>query len=113
MLNKELLMVGSTGLEPALSIYIAPPDGPFIPIVTVVLSSGDSLKVSNVGETTFKFSELDLNASIYIKYPEDALLSTTNLTEYPSREGISRVPPLMIDILYIADKTQSASISIV
>lgn len=112
MLNKELLMARSTDLEPVLSIYISP-DVLFMPRVTVMLSSGDPLDVSNTGETTFKFSELDLNARIYIGYDEGTLLSTSNLTEYPSREGISRAPSIIMGIFYIADKTQSASISLV
>lgn len=115
MLNKELLMAGSTDLEPVLSIYISP-DVLFMPRVTVMLSSGDPFNVENTGETTFKFSEIDLNARIYIRYDEGTLLSTSNLTAYrdrPSREGISRTPSIMMDTFYIADKTQSASISLV
>jgi hypothetical protein len=115
MLNKELLMAGSESLEPVLSIYISP-DALFMPRVTVMLSSGDPLNVSNTGETTLKFSEIDLNARIYIRYNEGTLLSTSNLTAYrslPPREGISRVPSVMTDTFYITDKTQSASISLV
>lgn len=112
MLNKELLMAGSTDLEPVLSIYISP-DVLVMPTVTVILSSGDPLNVRNTGETTFKFSEIDLNARIYIRYDDGTLLSTSNLTAYSSREGISRAPSIIMDIFYIADRTQSASISLV
>lgn len=115
MLNKELLMAGSTDLEPVLSIYISP-DVLSMPRVTGTLSSGEPFVVSNTGETTFKSSEIELTASISIRYDEGTLLSTSNLTAYgerPSREGISRAPSLMMDILYIADRTQSASISLV
>lgn len=115
MLSKELLMAGSTDLEPVLSIYISQAVLT-MPSVTVMLSSGDPLKVSNTGETTFKFSELDLNAIICITYDDGTLLSTSNLTAYrdrPSREGISRAPSLIKDTFYIKDKTQSASISLV
>lgn len=112
MLNKELLMAGSTDLEPVLSIYISP-DVLFMPTVTVMLSSGTPFNVENTGETTYKFSEIDLNARIYIKYDEGTLISTSNLTAYPSREGISRAPSTMVDIFYITDRTQSASISLV
>lgn len=115
MLNKELLMAGSTDLEPVLSIYISSAVL-FMPKVTVMLSSGDPFNVTNTGETTFKFSEIDLNARIYIKYDEGTLLSTSNLTAYgkrSSREGISRAPSIMMDSFYIAGRTQSASISLV
>lgn len=112
MLNKELLMAGSTDLEPVLSIYISP-DVIYMPHVSGMLSSGQSFTVNTTGETTFKFSEIELTASIIIKYDERTLLSTSNLTAYPSRESISRAPSLMMDVLYIADRTQSASISLV
>lgn len=111
MLNKELLMAGSTDLEPVLSIYISPDT--FMPRVTVMLSSGDPFNVENTGETTFKFSEIDLNARICVKYDDGTLLSTSNLTACPSRERISRAPSLMMDFFYIKDRTQSASISLV
>jgi hypothetical protein len=112
MLNKELLMAGSTDLEPVLSIYISP-DVLFMPSVSGALSSGEPFYVRHTGETTFKFSEIDLTASININYDEGTLLSTSNLTAYPSREGISRAPSIVVDVLYIADRTQSASISLV
>lgn len=112
MLNKELLMAGSTDLEPVLSIYISP-DVLYMPSVSGALSSGEPFVVSHTGETTFKFSEIDLTASIHIRYDEGTLLLTSNLTAYPSREGISRAPSIMMDVLYIADRTQSASISLV
>lgn len=114
MLNKELLMVGSESLEPVLSIYISP-DAEYLPSISGTLSSGEPFDVSNAGETTFKFSELELTARILIKYDEGTRLSTSNLTRYGerlSRKGISRAPSLMVDYFYIADRTQSASISL-
>lgn len=51
MLNKELLMAGSTDLEPVLSIYISP-DVAFMPSVSGTLSSGQSFTVNTTGETT-------------------------------------------------------------
>lgn len=114
MLNKELLMAGSTDLEPVLSIYISP-DVAFMPSVSGTLSSGQSFTVNTTGETTFKFSEIELTANIRIKYDYETRLSTSNLTAYgerPSREGISRAPALVVDYFHIVDRTQSASISL-
>lgn len=114
MLNKEFLLAGSESLEPVLSIYISP-DVARRPSVSGTLSSGQSFTVETAGETTFKFSEIELTARICIEYNEDVQLSTSNLTEYgerPSREGISRVPAFMWVCLYVADPSQSASISL-
>lgn len=114
MLNKELLMAGSTDLEPVLSIYISP-DLAFMPDVSVTLSSGQPFDVSKAGETTFKFSEIDLAGRIRVKYDYEMRLSTHNLTAYaspPPPERISRAPSLMVDYFQIADRTQSASISL-
>lgn len=112
MLNKEFLMAGSASLEPVLSIYISP-DLAFMPDVSGTLSSGQPFTVSKAGETTFKFSEIELTKSIQIEYDVGTQLSTSNLTAYPSREGISRAPSIVMDVLFIADRTQSASISLV
>lgn len=113
MLNKELLMVRSESLEPVLSIYISP-DIRYLPSVSGMLSSGASFYVRNAGETTFKFSEIELTASISISYYEDEQLSTTNLmpasTSYSG--GDERAPSLMLASFRIGDRTQSASISI-
>ena len=113
MLNKELLMAGSESLEPVLSIYISP-DISFSPAVAGMLSSGESFYVSNVGETTFKFSEIELTASISIRYYEDAHLSTSNLMpEFESYSGrAKRAPASMLESFRIMDRTQSASISL-
>lgn len=114
MLNKELLMAGSTDLEPVLSIYISP-DLAFMPNVSGTLSSGQPFTVSKTGETTFKFSEIDLAGRIRVKYDYEVQLSTSNLTAYaspPPPKGISRAPSLMVDYFQIADSTQSASISL-
>lgn len=114
MLNKELLLAGSESLEPVLSIYISP-DVAGMPSVSGTLSSGQLFAVRTAGETTFKFSEIELTANICIKYNEEVQLSTSNLTEYgerPSREGISRLPAIMGVCLYVVDPSQSASISL-
>lgn len=113
MLNKELLMVGSESLEPVLSIYISP-DLRYLPAVAGRYSSGEYFYVNNAGETTFKFSEIELTASISIRYYEDAQLSTTNLMPaFASYSGVAeRAPALMSESLLIRDRTQSASISL-
>lgn len=113
MLNKELLMVGSESLEPVLSIYISP-DISYLPSVSGMLSSGAPFYVSNTGETTFKFSEIELIASISIRYYEDAQLSTTNLMPASASYsgGDERAPSLMLESFRIRDRTQSASISL-
>lgn len=113
MLNKELLMVGSGPLEPVLSIYISP-DIYYSPSVSGVLSSGEPFYVRNAGETTFKFSEIELTAIISIKYFEDAQLSTSNLTPaFASYSGgAERAPSIMLENFRIRDSKQSASILI-
>lgn len=113
MLNKELLMVGSGSLEPVLSIYIAPYIS-YLPTIYGTLSSGEAFYVSNTGETTFKFSEIELTASISIRYYEDAQLSTSNLMPASaSYSGRAKwVPSVMVESFRIRDRTQSASISL-
>lgn len=113
MLNKELLMVGSESLEPVLSIYISPYIT-YLPTVSGMLSSGEPFYVSNTGETTFKFSEIELTANISIRYYEDAQLSTTNLMPpYASYSGgDKRAPSVMLESFRIRDRAQSASISL-
>lgn len=114
MLNKEFLMVGSEALDPVLSIYISP-DTYYSPSVSGTLSSGESFCVSNAGETTLKFSEIDLTASILIIYIEGAHLYTVNLmlasTSYSG--GAERAASFLEKELRIKDKKKSASISIV
>lgn len=114
MLNKELLMVGSESLEPVLSIYISP-DISYSPSVSGMLSSGESFYVSNAGETTFKFSEIELTASISIRAYEDAQLSFSNLMPaFASYSGrAKRAPESTLETFRISDRTQSASISLV
>lgn len=113
MLNKELLMVGSEALGPVLSIYIAPYLS-YSPSVSGTLSSGEAFYVSDAGETTFKFSEIELTASISIRYYEDAQLSTSNLMLVfaPYSGEAERAPSVMMDTFRIKDRTQPASISI-
>lgn len=113
MLNKELLMVGGGSLAPVLSIYISP-DISHLLSVSGMLSSGEPLYVSNAGETTFKLSEIELSASISIRYNEDVQLSTTNLM--PALDsysgGAQWEPAIMLESFRIRDRTQSASISL-
>lgn len=113
MLNKGLLMVRSESLEPVLSIYISP-DISISPTVSGMLSSGEAFHVSNTGETTFKFSEIELTAIISIKYYEDAQLFTSNLMPASaSYSGMARkAPPPIEESFRIEDRTQSASISL-
>lgn len=113
MLNKELLLAGSESLEPVLSIYISP-DVAGMPSVSGTLSSGQSFNVSKAGETTFKFSEIELTASIRIKYGEGTRLSTSNLMPVPSpySGGDERAPSIVVNYFRITNRTQSASISL-
>lgn len=113
MLNKGLLMVGSESLEPVLSIYISP-DISYSSSVSGMLSSGAPFYVNNRGETTFKFSEIELTAIITIRYYEDAQLSTSNLMPASASYsgGAERAPSIMLESFRIRDRTQSASISL-
>lgn len=113
MLNKELLMVGSDSLEPVLSIYISP-DISYLPTVSGTLSSGEAFYVYNAGETTLKFSKIELPASITIRYYEDAQLFTSNLMPAPASYSgrAERAPSIMLETFRIRDRTQSASISL-
>lgn len=111
MLNKELLMAVGEGLEPVLSIYISP-GNPANVIVTVVLSSGSVLYLTtqNTERKTFKFSELDMNSSINIRYSQYwATITTKNLIDSPFKP---HAPELGLMNLWIEDVTQSASIVI-
>lgn len=78
MLNKEFLLIEKEDLESRLSSYTSP-DIRYSPSVSGMLSSGESFYVSNAGETTFKFSEIELTASSPIRYYEDVQFSTSNL----------------------------------
>lgn len=113
MLNKELLMVGSESLEPVLSIYISP-NIKYLPSVSGTLSSGEAFYVKKAGETTFKFSEIELTEIIVISYYEDIQLSTSNLMPATAlySGGVARAPAVMLDYFRIRDRTQSASISL-
>lgn len=113
MLNKELLIVGSESLGPVLSIYISPAVR-HKPSVSGTLSSGESFYVMHTGETTFKFSEIDLTATITIDYYEDVQLSTSNLmpASSPYSGGYARAAAVLVDYFRIADRTQPASISL-
>lgn len=113
MLNKELLIVGSESLEPVLSIYISPALR-YMLSVSGTLSSGESFCVSGAGETTFKFSEIELTATITIFYYESVHLSTSNLMPVSSSYsgGYARAPSDLVDYFRITDRTQPASISL-
>lgn len=113
MLNKELLMVGSESLEPVLSIYISP-DISYFPHVSCMLTTGNRFYVNNTGETTLKFSEIELAESILVDYTEDTQLSTTNLLSGGASYsgGAERAPAIMLASFRIRDRTQSASISL-
>lgn len=113
MLNKELLMVGSESLEPVLSVYISP-DVSHLPSVSGTLSSGEAFYVRKTGETTFKFSEIELTEIIVISYYEFMQLSTSNLMPAPAPYSgmVKWVPSVMMDYFRIRDRTQSASISL-
>lgn len=113
MLNKELLMVGSESLEPVLSIYISPAIR-YLPSVTGTLSTGEAFYVRHAGVTTFKFSEIELTETIIISYYEDIELFTSNLmpASSPYSGGYERAPAVLLDYFRIADRTQSASISL-
>ena len=113
MLNKELLMVGSESLEPVLSVYISP-DVRYLPSVSGTLSSGEAFYIKKPGETTFKFSEIELTEIIVIRYYEDMQLSTSNLMPATASYsgGVERAPAVMLDSFRIRDRTQSASISL-
>lgn len=114
MLNKELLMVESEPLEPVLSIYISP-DIRNTPAVSGVLSSDKAFYIENTGETTYKFSELDLTAIITVKYYEGAQLSVSNLKPaFASYSGgAERAASAILESFLIKDRTRSASISLV
>ena len=113
MLNKELLMVGSESLEPVLSVYISPAVRD-MPSVSGTLSTGEAFYIRQAGKTTVKFSEIELTETIVISYYEDMQLSTSNLTPAPLSYsgGYERAPSLLWVDLRIADRTQSASISL-
>lgn len=113
MLNKELLIVGSESLEPVLSIYISPALR-HMPSISGTLSSGESFYVRSAGETTFKFSEIELTATITFSYYEDAQLSTSNLMPASSSYsgGYAQAPAVLLDYFRITDRTQPASISL-
>lgn len=111
MLNKELLMAVGEGLEPVLSIYFTPGNRANA-TVYVLLSSGDRRIVTEeeIETWTFKFSEIDLTASIRIRYYEYlGTIITKNLVD-PYKQ--MRLPEVTTKFLDIVDVTQSASIVI-
>ena len=111
MLNKELLMAVSEGLEPVLSIYFTPGNQADAE-VTVMLSSEYRVTIPEVTgkELTLKFSDIDVTAAIDIKYNSDlAHITTKNLVNSPIQ---TRAPELMLRSFWIEDVTQSASLVI-
>ena len=104
-------MAVDEGLEPVLSIYFTPGNVSGAR-VTIKLSSGDSILVMDqeTDRKTFKFSEIDVTADIFISYNEYLTNFTTkNLVERPRQ---ARRPEVASKYLYIEDVTQSASIVI-
>lgn len=111
MLNKELFMAVSEGLEPVLSIYFTPGNQAQA-TVDVRLSSGNVITVtdSEIERKTFKFSEIDVTAEISIRYNQYLThITTKNLVDNPIQ---TRAPEVTFMSLYIEDVTQSASIVI-
>lgn len=111
MLNKELLMAVGEGLEPVLSIYFTPGNRANA-TVRVLLSSGDAIAVTDqeTERKTFKFSEIDVTASIFIRYNQYlTTITTKNLVNPYAKARAPEVATLFLDI---EDVTQSASIVI-
>lgn len=113
MLNKDLLMAVSEGLEPVLSIYFTPGNQAQA-TVYVRLSSGNEIMVTDtdleIERKTFKFSEIDVTAEISIRYNQYlAHITTKNLVDSPIQ---TRAPEVTFMSLWIEDVTQSASIVI-
>lgn len=111
MLNKELLMAVGEGLEPVLSIYFTPGNSANAR-VRVLLSSGNSITVTDqeTERKTFKFSEIDVTASIFISY--NAYLTTITTKNLVNPYALARAPEVEVLYLDIEDVTQSASIVI-
>jgi hypothetical protein len=104
-------MAVGEGLEPVLSIYFTPGNASGA-LVTIKLSSGSSILVTDqeTDRKTFKFSEIDVTASIFISYNEYLTnITTKNLVEHYRQ---ARKPEVAYKYLYIEDVTQSASIVI-
>lgn len=104
-------MAVGQGLEPVLSIYFTPGNTSGAR-VTIKLPSGNSILVTDreTDRKTFKFSEIDVTAGIFITYNAYSTnITTKNLVEH-SRQ--TRAPEVTFQYLYIEDVTQSASIVI-
>lgn len=98
-------------LEPVLSIYWAPGNQADAE-VTIMLSSDCRVAIPEVTgrKLRFKFSDIDVTASIDIKYNSNlAHITTKNLVDSPIQ---TRAPELMHMSLWIEDVTQSASLVI-
>lgn len=111
MLNKELLTAVGEGLEPVLSIYFAPGNQADAEI-TIMLSSDVRVAIPEATgkELRLKFSEIDVTASIDIKYNSIlAHITTKNLVNSPIQ---TRAPELVLGSFWIEDVTQSASLAI-
>lgn len=113
MLNKDLLMAVSEGLEPVLSIYFTPGNQAQA-TVYVRLSSGNEITVTDleieIERKTFKFSEIDVTAEISIRYNQYLThITTKNLVDSPIQ---TRAPEATYMSLWIEDVTQSASLVI-
>lgn len=111
MLNKELLMAVGEGLEPVLSIYFTPGNRANA-TVSVLLSSGNTISVTDkeTERKTFKFSEIDVTASILISYY--VYLATITTKNLVNPYALARRPEVSVLYLNVEDVTQSASIVI-
>lgn len=111
MLNKELLMAVGEGLEPVLSIYFTPGNTANAS-VRILLSSGNPIEVTgqDTERKTFKFSEIDLTATIFVRYY--AYLGTITTKNLVNPYALDRAPVVDVLHLVIEDVTQSASIVI-
>lgn len=114
MLNKDLLMAvdEDEGLEPALSIYFAPGNQAGV-VVSVMLSAGTRVDIENAPgkELRLKCSEIDVTASIDVKYDSSLKrITTKNLIDI--QLSYTRAADLADRSFWIGDVTQSASLVI-
>lgn len=105
-------MAVGEGLDPVLSIYFTPGNTSGARL-TIKLSSGNSILVTDqeTDRKTFKFSEIDVTAGIFISYYEYLTnITTKNLVR--SNMQVYRPEVALEYLLYIEDVTQPASIVI-
>lgn len=109
MLNKGLLMAVGEDLGPVLSIYFTPGNSANA-TVYVKLSSGGTIAVTGLQtkRKVFRFSEIDVTASILITYY--AYLTNIVTKNLGTCHKQTRMPEVDQRVLCIEDVTQSASI---